>query len=246
MAERDLAHGRLDEDKHREMLVCIHEMVEMAWEQSIQKLADTDSDEQPEGRVRRAVPTTCDVCVMCLPARGRADEIASLMTAQILVEAGIPAKYQAVAALAGEMLDAVETEKQQVVVISALPPEAVTHARYLVKRARARPGWADRSIVVGLWGVSAANVDKALGRIQTSGTEDVVTNFVQAKERLRQIVQSIVLTDSRKPVAEDQDVPQAPTTREVPAAREVVKGNGEAAVAVTAAAAAAAKVAEKK
>lgn len=76
--------------------------------------------------------------------------------------------------------------------ISALPPAAVTHARYIVKRLRGR--FPDIKIIVGLW-TSGGNLEKAKARLESAGTNLVVGSLEQAIEELRQVVQPLMLSE---------------------------------------------------
>src|SRR5205085_2284424 len=100
-------------------------------------------------RTKSQKPTAYDRCILSLPARDPADEIASMILTQALEHEGYCARYVSVEKLTSEYLDIVDQEHAQIVVISALPPAAVTHARYLVKRLRSR--FPDLKIIVGLW-----------------------------------------------------------------------------------------------
>jgi predicted PurR-regulated permease PerM len=207
MAERDLRHGRIDVERHQQIIDVVHEMVKVGWEQSVTKTHSAEG-----------VPS--DICAICLPARGEADEVAALMMAQILTEAGICAKYASVDALASEMLDTVDKEKQEIIIISALPPQAVTHARYLVKLARAR--WKDKGLIAGLWH-SNLDVSKVTTRLVDAGTEHVAFTFAEAREQTRQLIQPFLLNErdrtSGPTQAQDKDsrgVPTAPAKQVTP------------------------------
>ncbi len=76
--------------------------------------------------------------------------VAAMMLAQVLEASGCRAQAISVTALAGEMVDLVDQcTAADVICISATPPAAVMHARYLSKRLRGR--LPEASLVVGLW-----------------------------------------------------------------------------------------------
>src|SRR5438093_853419 len=62
--------------------------------------------------------TRYDRCIICLPARDEADEIAAMMLAQVLEHQGYSAQFVSVEKLASEYLELVERDKVQVVMIS--------------------------------------------------------------------------------------------------------------------------------
>ena len=72
-----------------------------------------------------------------------------MMLAQVLETRGCLVQAVSVTSLAGEMVDLVEQRNADVVCISATPPAAVMHARYLCKQLRRR--FPKVKLVVGLW-----------------------------------------------------------------------------------------------
>ena len=71
------------------------------------------------------------------------------MLAQVLETRSCVVQAVSVTSLASEMVDLVERRKADVVCISATPPAAVMHARYLCKHLRRR--FPKVKLVVGLW-----------------------------------------------------------------------------------------------
>jgi methylmalonyl-CoA mutase cobalamin-binding subunit len=123
-----------------------------------------------------------------LPAHDEADEIAGMMLAQLLELAGCTVQTVSIAALVGEMVDLVEESKADVVCISATPPAAVMHARYLCKRLQGR--FPDAGLVVGLWNAKG-DVNQAKARIGCGAAAHVAGTLADAQELVRQIVQSL-------------------------------------------------------
>jgi methylmalonyl-CoA mutase cobalamin-binding subunit len=116
-----------------------------------------------------------------------------MMLAQLLEQAGYCAEYVSVEKLASEYVELVEKKGVQVVMISALPPAAVTHARYLVKRLRGR--FPDLKIIVGLW-TTSGNLERAKLRLKSAGTDLVVNSLEKAIEQLRQTVAPLMVTEN--------------------------------------------------
>src|SRR5206468_5732224 len=77
------------------------------------------------------LPQGCTVNIVCLPAHDEADEIANLMLVQLLEEYGYCTFASSQDQLASEMVESIEGHSAHAVVVSALPPAAVSHARYL-------------------------------------------------------------------------------------------------------------------
>jgi len=127
-----------------------------------------------------------------------ADELAAMMLAQVLEQEGYCAQYVSVERLASEYVELVEQRGVQVVMISALPPAAVTHARYLVKRLRAR--FPELKVIVGLW-TTKGNLERAKERLETTGTNLVVNSIAHAMEELRQTVQPLMVAPTPEAAA---------------------------------------------
>ena len=136
------------------------------------------------------VPRGCTVNVVCLPSHDEADEVAALMLAQLLEFRGYCAFPLSVTKLASEMVDAVEQRKAHVVVVSSLPPAAVTHSRYLCKRLHAR--FPDINMVVGLW-TAKGDLKKAKDRIACAGNVQMASKLAQALEQIGQLVQPVIV-----------------------------------------------------
>jgi hypothetical protein len=103
------------------------------------------------------------------------------------------------------MLDQVEQKSADVILVSALPPTAVTHARYLCKRLGAR--FPSIAIVVGLW-TYAGDTLRAKERIAPGDHARVTSSLKDALEQINQIAQKALLT------AKLQATPEpAPATR---------------------------------
>ncbi|HSI32976.1 MAG: AI-2E family transporter [Phycisphaerae bacterium] len=153
--------------------------------------------------------------ILVIPARDEADEIAGVMLSQLLDRRGYRAEYVSVEKLASEYVQMVEEKGAQVVFVSALPPAAVTHARYIVKRLRAK--LPDLKVIVGLWTLCGEDtVRKAKARIAAAGTDLTVCNLEDAIEQLRQVVAPLLIDDA-KTVREAEQDDRARTQRAEPA-----------------------------
>jgi hypothetical protein len=91
------------------------------------------------------------------------------------------------------MVEMVDQTKSHIVCVSALPPSAVAHARYLCKRIHAR--YPDIDMIVGLWTIKG-DLRKAKDRIACSDTVHLVTNLDQAQHEIDQMAQSHVVTQT--------------------------------------------------
>ena len=105
------------------------------------------------------------------------------MLAQLLELKGQRAIAASRTTLAGEIVELVRENEAAAVCISALPPAAVSHARYLCKRLHAQ--FPELPLVVGLW-ASNADPTKSLERLTADrrGQEFV---FIVSVEAARQM-----------------------------------------------------------
>jgi len=192
MAEHDRHHGNLDETRQRFIFTTMRELVDDLGLKAIASLSLAgpqieDGVEVPAPALKAAVP------VLCLPARDEADEIAGAMLCQLLEAKGLQVVLMSAQTLSGEMLIHVAEEAPSVIVVSALPPLAATHARYLCKRLR--PKFPEIKIVVGLW-ETLGTAKKAQAKLVETGINQVVTTLGAATQHLSQLVASQQLLDS--------------------------------------------------
>jgi len=127
--------------------------------------------------------------VFCLPARDEADELVGLMLAQVLAKKGVNVRVLSVESLASEMVNTVVSDHPAVVCISALPPFAGTHARYLSKRLLA--ALQNVPIVVGLW-QSEGSQKKSTEKLSQLGVSKCVTTLKQAAEYIAPVSKSAI------------------------------------------------------
>jgi hypothetical protein len=106
------------------------------------------------------------------------------MVAQVLEAAGCLVQAVSVTALAEEMVDLVDRPTVEVICVSATPPAAVMHARYLCKRLHDR--LPEVKLVVGLWGTQG-DLNKARERIGCGAI--VVATLVDAQKQIRPLIQ---------------------------------------------------------
>jgi methylmalonyl-CoA mutase cobalamin-binding subunit len=203
LAEHDWHQGRMDERKQSLIRQAVRDLVEEVGEKP-RKIADVEDEPAKGGTdgaptappAPSAEETHYDRCVLCIPARDPADEIAAMMLAQVLEHDGYCAEYVSVEKLASEYIELVEKNGVQVVFVSALPPAAVTHARYIAKRLRAR--FPDLKIIVGLW-AAEGDIERARQRLASAGTDLVVGSMDDAREKLRQTVQPLLVAAQSEP-----------------------------------------------
>jgi len=158
IAEQDLHQGNLDDERHAHIQQGIRDMVDEKGDQL--RATATKAEESPS--IPGMLPRGCVVNVVFLPANAESDEIAGIMLSQLLEMRGYCVKVVSVTQLAGEMMETVQNAKADVVCISALPPAAITHARYLCKRLHGK--LPEIEMMVGLWN-SGGDLKRAKERI---------------------------------------------------------------------------------
>jgi len=127
------------------------------------------------------IPSAKRLTVLGVPANDEADELAALMLAHVLRERGIQMEVLSCQTLAGERLEVVQAQGAGLVCVSAVPPQALLHARSTCKRLRAR--YPDLKVVAGLWQVQE-DAGKIAGRLPPALVDDVATSVAAAVERV--------------------------------------------------------------
>jgi len=196
MAERDRHTEQVDTQRdtfiHQAMRDLIEELGDaQKTENAAAALAEVQ--EKPDGAasvIRPSIPKEPTVIVLCLPAHNEADEIVGLMLAQLLELKGQRAIAASQVSLASEMLELVQEHEAGAVCISALPPAALAHSRYLCKRLHTR--FPQLPSVVGLW-TSKADPKKSLERLTCDGPVHLVTSVGAAIAEIHQMVQPLLL-----------------------------------------------------
>jgi len=188
LAETHWQLGELNEAKHKFIMQSLKEMIQDRAErqQEMRAKADTASAQELDPDSSRDDGSNSSrLYILCLPARTEADEITALMLAQVLETRDSHVQAVPVTSLAGEMVDLVDQRTPDVLCLSATPPAAVMHARYLSKRLRDQLPHV--KLVVGLWNAQG-DLNKAKDRIGCGST--VVATLADAQKQVRLLVQS--------------------------------------------------------
>ena len=150
IAEQDRHDGRLSDQQAAVMYDAAREIVELA--------AERHPCAGPAEIARAAVA--------CIPARDYADEVVAGMLVQLIRQCGGTAVVSSEIKLVDDF-----------VIISALPPFAVIHARGVCKRVRAEHP--NTRIMLGVWG-SRTEAEIIHERLGSTVVDTVVTSLEQA------------------------------------------------------------------
>lgn len=217
LAEQDRHRDRIDTQRHDFIFSTVRDMVGELGESKIERerqetiesmraIAESPTPvvkEEKNGEAARdaaAEPEAMHIVpdgfrVLCLPARDEADEIAAMMFSQVLEAKGVDAEHLSTASLKSEMIEAIRTIAPRVVCISALPPGALTHARYICKRLKSIDA---TEVIVGMWD-TRANLDQVRDRLTCAGATHVVSRFEDAVELIQRFSQRELSQPSRTP-----------------------------------------------
>jgi predicted PurR-regulated permease PerM len=121
--------------------------------------------------------TTAAAHVCILPARDQADELAGAMLARLLPGA----QLFSAKSLAAETLEQIGDGACRVMCISAVPPQAASHASYLARRLKKQ--FPKLRIVLALW--TNEGVDKVRPRLASAGIDEVATRLPEVLAQLR-------------------------------------------------------------
>ena len=201
MAETHWHRGEYNDGKHKFILESLKEMIQERIERQQEMQEQAEIGDKPESHEDTGLVNLIDspkLCILSLPARSEADEIAAMMLAQVLETKGCAVQTVSVTSLASEMVELVEQRKADVICVSATPPGAMMHARYLCKRLRRQ--FPALKLVVGLWNTQG-DLDKSREHIGCGAT--VVATLADAQQQLRPLIQQ------RLPRTEQQASPEA-------------------------------------
>jgi predicted PurR-regulated permease PerM len=190
LAETHWHRGEFNDGKHKFIMDSLKEMIQdrIERQQEMQAQARTvDGSEANEDSGLVDLINSPRLCILSLPARSEADEIAAMMLAQVLETRNCVVQAVAVTSLVSEMISLVAPHQADVVYVSATPPGALMHARYLCRHLRRQ--FPKVKLVVGLWGVQD-DLIKAEERIGCGAT--VVATLEDAHQQLSLLIQRLL------------------------------------------------------
>jgi hypothetical protein len=128
-------------------------------------------------------PLRKEFAVVCISASDQADELTTLMLAQLMEQAGHQTLLLNAASVLPEILEGLAAEQDTVIFISALPPFAFSQARSICQRIRAQ--LRHNRIVIGLWNAKD-DTDEMMSRFGSGRPNVIVSTLTQALQQVRQ------------------------------------------------------------
>ncbi len=194
LAEQDRHRGRIEPGKADFVQSAIRESIDdvETWrtENQAVRAARGKIDQDTTRPELATLPRDCRINVLCLPSRDEADELCATMLANCLRWRGYCVEVASSASLAGEMLEHADRFEADLIVISALPPAAMMHARYLCKRLGKR--LADRKVLIALW-TATESLTRARKRFACVSDSRVTGDLAAAMTEVHQLAQPMVV-----------------------------------------------------
>lgn len=153
LVEEDRHRGELDEDLESYIYQSTRELVQEF---------ETTPVPPENGEDIPAPPPSDAANIVCVPARDDADEVAGMMLTHILRSVGCNARNIPIGSSA-EMLAEIAATKPERVLISALAPFAVDHARWLYTKLRSQSPRLQIDICLWLYEGDLAKISARLG-----------------------------------------------------------------------------------
>jgi len=198
LAEEDRNHGNLDDSHEKYIFQSVRDLLEDLAERPVEKPAPVSAPVESAAVTARAAigseagddaaqgashPSSVVRApkVLCIPANDEADEMAAIMLSHLLIQRGIRVEVISCKTLAGERLELVKEQEATLVCVSAVPPEATRHARFMCKRLSSV--YPTLKIVAGLW--HTPDEPMTLQHKMPAGLASaVVTSLAAASERI--------------------------------------------------------------
>jgi predicted PurR-regulated permease PerM len=162
-AKEDHDRGTLSDAKWQSILDHVNDWVDERLESMTPALSRLAASNTPQGQS----------AILCVPASDRSDQIIAKLFEAALIERKLSARMigprDAIQLVAGD-------SPSRAIVISALPPGAVTAARAVCKRTRMSNNQVQ--VFVGLWN-AAGDLDRARQRLAAAGATRTVISFAE-------------------------------------------------------------------
>ncbi|MGH9610467.1 MAG: AI-2E family transporter, partial [Bryobacteraceae bacterium] len=171
MTRHDRQQHRIEDERVRFIYQNARELVE-----DLGARATKEEEEEPEKPAADR-----NLSMLCLPARSEGDELVALMLVQIARSNGYNTELLPTE-LGEERMARIRESRAGIIVVSALPPFALIHARTVCRQVRKlRP---DAKLVLGLWR-STVPAEKVRERLGPVCSDAVATTLAEAELELK-------------------------------------------------------------
>lgn len=188
LAEHDRHRGVIDGPRERFVFDTVRKIIEDVEDRKAMKEDKERTSEDGEAKpavpaVAAAPPSRAPTALCIAPAHDEADHLAGLAFARTLPPADFNVQVIGYPVLAGEMVEQIAKSGAEIVCISAVPPQAVVPASYLVKRLKSRlPGV---KTVVVIW--TKEDTARARSRLGDAGADKIVSNIADAMAQIHEL-----------------------------------------------------------
>jgi predicted PurR-regulated permease PerM len=180
-AERDAERDELDEAEREFAWRVIGDVLDGLEGVPDLSLASAASALDAGARSDDSDTTVSPVTLVGLAVQDTSDALVLRMLGQILVPAGLSLEIVTDTESSLQVAERVAEHSPRLVIVSHLPPEGLTLARYLVRRLRSQ--FADLPIIVGRWG-ETGGAAVAAERLSVIGATDVIFTLSDARDRI--------------------------------------------------------------
>jgi len=190
LAKTDRFQGTLEDEREAQLLASVKFLAEDLSERRESPIPDVKPS--PEGGSPTPPPKPIDLSILCIPAADESDEIIAIMLSKILAIHGLDADLLSPSSSVVEKVAELGKRKVDLVIISALPPGALSPARYLYKRIR--NAYPTLAVVVGLWsqGISAEELKERIGADENT---TFATTLAEARDQVSRRDPALVLSN---------------------------------------------------
>jgi methylmalonyl-CoA mutase cobalamin-binding subunit len=184
-AETDRSENMLSVKRYDRILSCMTALVDSVNDKLMQEkeeeisIAQEESDEpapapNPNTPIEEPLPKRN---VVCVPVNDQTDEMAAHMLRHLLLAKPFNVLVLPPGTLVSEVIDAIKEFEADVIILSSVPPFAVTHTRYLAKRLS--EVFPDAKLYAGLWR-GDKTLEKVDQRLKLVGIEHIYTSLMDA------------------------------------------------------------------
>jgi predicted PurR-regulated permease PerM len=173
-ARRDAVRGALTADESASIAAAVRHIVDELETEALAAALTRDEGE---------TAATISLRVLACPGRDEVDAAALRLLASRVLADGVLVELVEPGTLTAEVLERVAATEPGVVVVASVAEPGLAHARYMLKRLRAR--FEELPVVAACWG-PPDDADAACAVLLDAGATDVATTLSEARERILQ------------------------------------------------------------